>query len=144
MQDGGSDRHHTTLIEHQFERPGPRCPRPSASTDESAIDEGWEITDPRLAVRVDAVVGGTPADRREFVRDDVPHGLDDFDSWVTRTVLDPARPLFREARYLLAEEPGTRDLSLYHSTLAAVAEGNTTRGGIANYIGRKAADLATR
>jgi len=30
---------------------------------------------------------------------------------------------------------------LYHSVLAAVAEGNTTRGSIAGYIGRKATDL---
>ena len=35
-----------------------------------------------------------------------------------------------------------RDLSLYHSVLAAVADGNTTRGGIANYVGRKATDIA--
>jgi AAA+ ATPase superfamily predicted ATPase len=102
----------------------------------------WEITDPRLAVQVNAVLGGTPAYRREFVRDDVPKGLGDFDDWVIRTVLDPASPLFREARYLLAEEPGVRDLSLYHSVLAAVAEGNTTRGGIASYVGRKATDIA--
>lgn len=102
----------------------------------------WGIDDPRLAVQVDAIVGGTPAYRREFVRDDVPRGLQDFDDWVVRTVLDPASPLFREARYLLAEEPGVRDPSLYHSVLAAVADGNTTRGGIANYVGRKATDLA--
>lgn len=104
--------------------------------------EFWGITDPRLAVQVHAVVGGTPAYRREFARDDVPRGPEDFDAWVVRTVLDPASPLFREARYLLAEEPGMRDVSLYHSVLAAVAEGNTTRGGIANYVGRRATDIA--
>jgi AAA+ ATPase superfamily predicted ATPase len=102
----------------------------------------WEIADPRLAVQVHAVVGGTPAYRREFARDDVPTSLRDFDDWVIRTVLDPASPLFREGRYVLAEEPGMRDLSLYHSVLAAVADGNTTRGGIANYVGRKATDIA--
>lgn len=102
----------------------------------------WGITDPRLAVQVHAVVGGTPAYRREFARDDVPGSLEDFDDWVVRTVLDPMSPLFREARYLLAEEPGVRDVSLYHSVLAAVADGNTTRGGIANYVGRKATDIA--
>ena len=102
----------------------------------------WGITDPRLAVQVHAVVGGTPAYRREFARDDVPRGREDFDDWVVRTVLDPASPLFREARYLLAEEPGVRDVSLYHSVLAAVADGNATRGGIANYVGRKATDIA--
>lgn len=63
----------------------------------------WGITDPRLAVQVYAIVGGTPAYRREYVQDDAPAGPDDFDSWVIRAVLNPGRPLFREARYLLAE-----------------------------------------
>jgi hypothetical protein len=34
--------------------------------------EFWGISDPRLAVLVHSVVGGTPAYRREFLRDDVP------------------------------------------------------------------------
>jgi uncharacterized protein len=50
--------------------------------------------------------------------------------------------LFREARYLLAEETEIRDPSLYHSVLAAVAEGNNTSGGIASYIGRKSNEVA--
>lgn len=97
----------------------------------------WGLTDPRLAVLVNAVVGGTPAYRYEFTQGDVPEGLDDFDSWVIRTVLNPQTPLFREARYLLAEERDIREPALYHSVLAAIASGNTTNGGIANYIGRK-------
>jgi len=102
----------------------------------------WNITDPDLAVRVHAVVGGTPAYRREFARDDVPAGPRDFDSWMLRTVLNPASPLFREARYLLAAEAELHDLGLYHSVLAAIAVGNATRGKIAAYIGRKSGDLA--
>jgi AAA+ ATPase superfamily predicted ATPase len=102
----------------------------------------WDITDPALAVRVHAIVGGTPAYRREFARDDVPENAGDFDSWVNRTVLNPASPLFREARYLLAAESELHDLGLYHSVLAAIAAGNTVRGSIANYIGRKSGDLA--
>jgi hypothetical protein len=97
----------------------------------------WGITDPRLAVLVHAVVGGTPAYRYEFARGDVPAGLADFDSWVARTVLDPRTPLFREARYLLAEESDIRDPGLYHSVLAAIASGSRTNGAIASYIGRK-------
>lgn len=100
----------------------------------------WEVADPRLAVRLHAVVGGTPAYRR-FVNDDSPQNLADFDEWVLRTVLNPASPLFREARYLLEEEADVRDTALYHSVLAAVANGNGTRGGIATYIGRRAADI---
>jgi uncharacterized protein len=102
----------------------------------------WGLSDPALAIKVHAIVGGTPAYRREFVRDDTPADLGDFDNWVQRTVLNPASPLFREARYLLASETELHNMGLYHSVLAAIASGHTTRGGIANYIGRKSGDLA--
>jgi AAA+ ATPase superfamily predicted ATPase len=114
---------------------------PVRTFDHRTAAEFWGIDDWRLALQVHAVVGGTPAYRREYVRGDAPGGLKDFDSWIVRTVLNPANPLFREARYLLAEEPDLRDLSLYHSVLAAVAEGNATRSHIASYIGRKADTL---
>ncbi|WP_254394942.1 ATP-binding protein [Streptomyces sp. AC512_CC834] len=104
--------------------------------------EFWGIQDARLAVLVHAILGGTPAYRREFVDDDVPDGADDFDAWVCRTVLNPARPIHSEAPYLLAAEPDLRDRSLYHSVLAAVAGGNRTSGGIASAVGRKATDIS--
>jgi hypothetical protein len=100
----------------------------------------WGVSDPRLALRLHAVVGGTPAYRR-FAQNDAPDGPEDFDAWVVRTVLDPATPLFREARYLLGEEAEVRDTGLYNSVLAAVANGSGTRGGIASYVGRRAADI---
>lgn len=102
----------------------------------------WEITDPRTAALTHAIVGGTPAYRREFTQGDTPAGPHDFNDWVIRAVLNPARPLFREARYLLAEEPELHDTALYHSVLAAIASGNASRGGIADYLGRKSTDLA--
>ncbi|GII76237.1 ATPase [Sphaerisporangium rufum] len=102
----------------------------------------WGITDPRLAVQVHAVVGGTPAYRKEFVRGDAPAGPANFDDWVIRSVLNAEVPLFREARYLLAEETEIRDPSLYHSVLAAVADGNTSAGAIAGYVGRKSNEIA--
>ena len=34
----------------------------------------WDITDPKLAVLVHSVVGGTPAYRRELLREDTPAG----------------------------------------------------------------------
>ncbi len=104
--------------------------------------EFWGIEDARTAALTNAIVGGTPAYRREFVQGDVPEGPDDFDDWVVRAVLNPARPLFREARYLLAEEPDLRDTALYHSVLAAIADGNASRSGIASYLARKSTDLA--
>jgi AAA+ ATPase superfamily predicted ATPase len=101
----------------------------------------WGIADPRLALLVNAVVGGTPAYGREFVLGDVPDGPADFGPWVLRNVLNPGRPLFREARFLLAEEPDLRDTALYHGVLAAIAQGNHTRGGIAGFLERKSTDL---
>jgi uncharacterized protein len=101
----------------------------------------WDADDPRLAALIHAVVGGTPAYRREFVAFDVPASLADFDAWMLRTVLNPQSPLFREARYLLAEETEIRDPALYHSVLGAIADGNRTNGGIANYVGRRSAEI---
>ncbi|GIH68337.1 ATPase AAA [Sphaerimonospora thailandensis] len=102
----------------------------------------WGLTDPRLALLVHAVVGGTPAYRTEMIRYDAPRVLDDFDDWVIRAILSPGSPMFLEARYLLAEEPDLRDSALYHSVLGAIAEGNSGRGGIAGYVGRKSNELS--
>ena len=101
----------------------------------------WQIDDPTLAVQVHSIAGGTPAYREEFIAEDLPTSRDDFDNWVVRTVLNPAVPLFREARYLLAEETDIREPALYNSVLGAIAAGNATRGGIANYVGRKSSEL---
>ncbi|WP_223167065.1 AAA family ATPase [Nonomuraea sp. SYSU D8015] len=109
--------------------------------DYRASAEFWGIDDPRLAVLVHSIVGGTPAYRREFVAGDAPASMKDFDAWVLRTVLNRQVPLFREARYLLAEEADIRDMALYHAVLGAIAAGNATRGGIANHIGRKSPDI---
>ena len=89
-----------------------------------------------------SITGGTPAYRRQFVRDDAPDGPGDFDAWVIRAVLNPDRPLLREARYLLTEETDIRDPAIYHSVLAAVAAGHQRWGAIASYVGRKAVDIA--
>ena len=102
----------------------------------------WGATDPSLALKLHAIVGGTPAYRRQFVRDDTPSGPADFDDWIVRAVLNPDGPLLREARYLLAEEVEVRDPALYYSVLGSIATGKRTWGGIANYIGRKNTDIA--
>lgn len=102
----------------------------------------WQLADPRLAVMVDAVVGGTPAYRTDMIRYDTPRDLADFDDWVARAVLSPGSPMFLEARYLLAEEPDLRDTALYHSVLAAIAVGNTRRGAIAAHVGRNSNELS--
>ncbi|WP_419997881.1 ATP-binding protein [Streptomyces boninensis] len=100
----------------------------------------WGIGEPRLAVLAHSVVGGTPA-YRDFAMGSAPADVDDFEPWLQRVVLRPNSPLFREARYLIAEEPDIRDRALYSSVLAAIAAGNHTRGGITSYVGRPATDL---
>lgn len=105
--------------------------------------EFWGLSgEPRLAFLVHAVLGGTPAYRTEMIRHDAPRGLEDFDDWVVRAILSPGSPMFLEARYLLAEEPDLRDSALYHAVLTAIAEGNSSRGGIAGHTGRKSNELA--
>ncbi|MGR6914903.1 ATP-binding protein [[Actinomadura] parvosata] len=102
----------------------------------------WGIDDPRLAVLVHSIVGGTPAYRREFVAGDVPRSMDDFDGWVVRTVLDPRAALFHEARHLLAEEAGIQDLAGSRAVFAAIVSGKATCGEIADHL--EDADQLTR
>ncbi len=106
----------------------------------------WKLGDqPDVAFAVFAVLGGTPAYAREFVREDAPVDESDVQRWLAERVLDPASPLFREGPTLLAEDPElstVRDRSLYHSVLAAVAGGNRTTSGIASYVRRSSDQLA--
>lgn len=106
----------------------------------------WGLEDqPAVAFSVFAVLGGTPAYAREFVREDVPADSSDVERWLAERVLDPASPLFREGRTLLAEDPElatVRDRGLYHSVLAAVAGGNRTTSHIASYVRRSSDQLA--
>jgi AAA+ ATPase superfamily predicted ATPase len=102
----------------------------------------WAVDDPRLAVLLYSVVGGTPAYRDGVAGGRGPVSVADFGRWMAGNVLNRYSPLFREARYLLAEEPDIRDNAVYHAVLTAVAEGNATRGGIAGYLERKATDIS--
>ncbi|MGW3247975.1 AAA family ATPase [Streptomyces sp. NPDC001070] len=102
----------------------------------------WGIDDPRLAMLVHAVVGGTPAYRGDFVCGDVPAGLDDFDDWVCRTVLNPRRPLFREAGHLVEEATDRQERALCHSVLAAIASGHATSGDVAGRLDRPLTDVS--
>ncbi|TJZ42209.1 ArsR family transcriptional regulator [Streptomyces piniterrae] len=102
----------------------------------------WGIDDPRLAVQVHAVVGGTPAYRGDFVCDDAPAGPDDFDAWVCRTALNPRVPLFWEARHLLEEEADHADRALCHSVLVAIASGCATRGEITDCVAGSLNDVS--
>ncbi|WP_239514235.1 ATP-binding protein [Streptosporangium sp. 'caverna'] len=88
----------------------------------------WELSDPRLALLLHSVVGGTPAYRTEMIRYDAPRDLDDFDAWVVRAILSPGSPMFLEARYLLAEEPALRDGALFSTTRFSAPSPRATAG----------------
>ena len=85
----------------------------------------WGIDDPVTAFRVHATVGGTPG-YKDLVRS-VPRRLGDFDKWVTSEILSPSSALFNEDEFLLGEERSLGDRSLYHSVLAAIADGHSSR-----------------
>lgn len=102
----------------------------------------WGLEDdPELAFRVHAVLGGTPA-YLDLLRGEAPSSVRTFDAWVVKGMLNPASPLFREGRYLMAEEPGVADRALYHSILTAIAERNTRPGQIAAQLNRATTALS--
>lgn len=103
--------------------------------------EFWEITDLRTALLTHAIVGGTPTYRRECTQGDTPPGPTTSTPG-SPAVLNPARPLFREARYLLAEEPRTPRHRALPLRPGRHRRRNAARGGIADYLGRKSTDLA--
>jgi len=102
----------------------------------------WGLTRaPEVALRVHALLGGTPA-YRDMCGGDAPESADDVDAWVVRRLLDPASAMFREGHLLLSEEPSISDLTPYHAVLAAISAGRTRRGEIAQAIGRADSALA--
>ncbi len=102
----------------------------------------WGVLDqPDLAIRLHALVGGTPA-YRDFCDGDLPDHPDALDPWVARQLLNPSSAFFREGRSLLAEEPEMNDLGLYSSVLGAIAAGRIRRSQIADAVGRKETALA--
>jgi AAA+ ATPase superfamily predicted ATPase len=96
---------------------------------------------PDLAVRLHALVGGTPA-YRDLCGGSGPASAAEFDGWVAGALLDPSSAMFREGNVLLAEEPRVTDTALYRSVLAAISQGRTRRGEIAAAIGRAEGALA--
>lgn len=96
----------------------------------------WEV-----AVRLHALVGGTPA-YRSYASGRRPGSVGGLGRWVSDQLFNPAGAFFREGRVLIAEEMGAADPALYLSVLAALAAGATRRGQIAAVLGRKETALA--
>jgi AAA+ ATPase superfamily predicted ATPase len=99
----------------------------------------WGVDDLDVAVRMNAIVGGTPGYRD--LTDDTPQSQDELDAWLAQYLLNPSHALFAETDHLLREDPRIVDRALYQSVLAAVAAGETTPGAIANVLGRDARSL---
>ncbi len=101
----------------------------------------WGLTDPALAFRVHALVGGTPA-YLEMSGDAPPRTRKGLDAWVVRRLLNPASAMFREGSLLLREEPSIVDPSSYSAVLAALSVGHLRRSEIAADLGRPVGALS--
>lgn len=96
----------------------------------------WGVAgDWQVAIRLHAIVGGTPG-YRDLLGLDPPRDVAGIESWLAGGVCNPASALFREDNYLLAEERGLNDRALYHSVLSAIAAGNHTETKMAATLGR--------
>ncbi|MBG0815257.1 MarR family transcriptional regulator [Planomonospora sp. ID82291] len=98
----------------------------------------WGIESPEAALRVHAVLGGAPG-YLPLAGRPAPVQAADFDTWVTRTVLDPGRAVFSrtEAEYLLREDPRITQHTLYYDLLSAIAHGACTPSRIGAALGRE-------
>lgn len=96
----------------------------------------WEISDPKVAFHVHAVVGGTPG-YRDLIATKPPSRMADFARWLERGVLTPASAMFREDDHLLTEERSLSDRALYHAVVGAISGGRTTQSAIAAAVGRE-------
>ena len=95
----------------------------------------------QVAIRLHAIVGGTPG-YRDLLGLDPPRDLAAIGPWLAAGVCNPASALFREDDYLLAEERGLNDRALYHSVLSAIAAGNHSETKMAAVLGRDRQSLA--
>lgn len=100
----------------------------------------WGIEDHQTAFLVNAVLGGPPG-YRDLLNNDAPGRPADFPDWLMAGVLNPSHALFREADYLLAEDPALVDRSLYQTIVAQVASGTSTRDGLSKALGRPSSSL---
>ncbi len=96
----------------------------------------WGIQDLTVAFFVNAVIGGPPG-YRDLLDGAAPVHPGEFEEWMSAGVLNPSHALFREAEYLLTEDPSMSDRALYRSIIASIAGGKATKGGVANELGRE-------
>jgi uncharacterized protein len=95
----------------------------------------WQVDDPEIAYRLDAIFGGTPG-YRALIELPPPGFLEDLPGWLGRSVLNPSHALFSETDYLLREDPNVRSKEVFNSILTAVAAGRHTQTTIGGAVGR--------
>jgi uncharacterized protein len=100
----------------------------------------WGITDPSVALRVDAALGGSPGYRT--LAPPPPVTLDGFEEWVVESLMNPASALYREDSYLLGEDRRFGDRAIYMSVLRAIAGGDHRPSRIAGRVGRAQTSLS--
>jgi uncharacterized protein len=94
----------------------------------------WGLeSNPDLAFRHHAFVGGTPAYRTLASRDSPTDG--NLDRWVIERLLDPPSSLFRDGRIAVAEDVQLGDQQRYWGLLAAIADGARTWGALEKALG---------
>ena len=96
----------------------------------------WGITDPAVALRVHACVGGIPGYRPLIPA--TPATVADFDDWVAENLLAVDVAVFTrtEVDYLLREDPRISARALYYDILSAIAAGATTPTKIGTAVGK--------
>ncbi|CAN5457197.1 hypothetical protein BH20CHL7_BH20CHL7_15620 [soil metagenome] len=95
----------------------------------------WQIRDLDAAFLVNAVLGGPPG-YQDLVAGVAPASAAAFEDWLAEGVLNPSHALFREAEYLLSEDPALVDRALYRSIIAVITGGQSTRRGVGNTLNR--------
>jgi hypothetical protein len=98
-------------------------------------------SDPELAFRLHALVGGTP-EYKARCGGVGPRSLADFDGWVRLRLLDPADPMFREGGLPPSEGTPSTDPASYASVLGVISAGAARPAEIAAALGQPDAAVA--
>ena len=100
----------------------------------------WNVTNPAVALRLHAVLGGSPGYR--VMASTPPDTVRAFDRWVVDAVINPAAALYHEDAYLLGEDRRVTDRAVYASVMRAIAEGDHRPSRIAARVGRAQTSLS--
>lgn len=91
----------------------------------------WQVTDPAVALWIDAAVGGLPG-----YRPLVEPPRADLDAWMVDEVLAPSSPLLDAAEAALVDVAAPVSRGVHHTILAAIAGGERSFSAIARVAGQ--------